>query len=291
MDDICELRLQHERDANTDRAASAKPVAIATDVSSRERPPRKFALSSVGQVFFALSVICSVAVGGCLILWWEENLKSSDNDRMILMDDPLEQIKLWGLASIMIASHVLCWSDRWWRRFMWLASCAIATVFAVNEFPEMPLLVGSAIGVAEKTSSAESVRSGGNMFLLLIPATALGGILFATEAFEALWREYRKIVVVSCVLLAIVGLSLFFGTRDNPSNIVSEFWLLSITFGLWMLGVVFARMSHAFFSFIGGRLHLDVLSRLWAVKPTYVQFRDALKYKGTDGSTEPSDGS
>ena len=106
--------------------------------------------------------------------------------------------------------------------------------------------------------------------IFLVPLTACIG---AASAWFQRSRGLSKGAVGGLLVVLTLGLSLFVGTRQNVSNLSAEFGVLSLTLGLWWLGVLLGRIHHAFLRFVGGRDHLDALYRLWNVTVKKIGFR------------------
>ena len=99
----------------------------------------------------------------------------------------------------------------------------------------------------------------GNTILLLVPLAALAGLLFVRGRLGI-----RKVSILLAVL--IVSLSLFVGTRTNPSNVTEEFGILSLAFGFWLLAILLFRLHKVYRDYVCGRKHIDMLHELWKPK-------------------------
>jgi len=119
----------------------------------------------------------------------------------------------------------------------------------------------------------------GNLILLLVPVSAARGTISTRRDRLPSTGKSRNMVILVVVTIA---LSLFVGTRQNPSGVSAEFGILSLAFATWWLSILLARIDQAFKLFIGGRAHLDALSTMWKVTSKVVPFRSIGPAGGTD---------
>jgi len=66
------------------------------------RPRRKWRRPHINRVFLFASVATSALAAWLLLVWWEQNTKISDADRLVLLDDPAWQAAMWVLSGLMI---------------------------------------------------------------------------------------------------------------------------------------------------------------------------------------------
>ena len=218
----------------------------------------------VSRAFAIVGLATSFIAGGTLVLWWEENVKENNAQRILILSDPGVQLLIWIVATLMIAAYAKCWSGTMKSKLVSVASCFVFTAVLIAVMPPLQVF-GTALPVR--------IERLGNSFLLLSPIFGLLGIW--TSPSSERFKGWNGLVAF---VLGIIGLfcSLFLGTRDNPSNIVPEMALFSLMFGFWWLSVLLFRIDDAFRSFVGGRLHLDKLCKRWDVKPRPREFRKAI---------------
>ncbi len=237
----------------------------------------KSSLASAMTSFIGASVLAALFVAGLLILWWEENLKLGNADRLLLGGSPARQSLAWVVAAAAVGSHMYCWSRGFASWLMVnLFICVVSSLALIGLLPPMPVfgqghaearpLIESASGPGDLLGGIESAFSSGSAVLLTIPATAIVGVVVGQMSENAV--VVSKVRVVLLLGLFTVVLSLSVGTRDNPSNIVPEFALLSLMFAVWWLGILLARIHNAYRQFIQGRRHIDFLARLWGMRGT-----------------------
>lgn len=219
-------------------------------------------------VFLAGSILATLATAWLMLVWWEENTKHHDAQRIVL-DTPLHQSLMWLLSSALIWCHVASWSAPKALRL----GCAIgALVFAVilaDKLPPLPILGSftqqkdfyddiTSDDEKQIRDSAAHPDKNGNYILLMIPLFAFGGVISRRRWLKA------KYVGVGLAMLVVV-LSLFVGTRSDPANIGSEFEVLGLTFGLWWLSILLAKTHRVFRAFVDGRQHIELLCRYWKI--------------------------
>lgn len=224
-------------------------------------------LSRCGKTIFQrIELAVALAVAWLLVVWWEENLKVGDSDRVVLINNPLGQLSFWIIGWLMVISHVKsrC-AVALWNRMCWRLACFGFAFVLVCFLPGMPLL-GELFKQfrAQHILSRDSYWELGNLIVFLVPLS-----LFVTTPK----RRLSKTVVIVSLLCLTVFLSFFVGTRDNPSNASEEFGLLGLAFGLWWLCILLERIHQVFIWIVGGRHHLEVLSEHWKVERRLRDFR------------------
>lgn len=226
----------------------------------------------VGRVFNAIGWAIAAATAWLMIVWWEENLKVVDSMRIVLLSHPVLQGLAWAGCTVSAYSHMKCFSGTVAIRVRWLCVCTLASALLVIAMPALPV-VDLVLAVSSDRFAYDgavhsiltvillrgwfSPMQLGVTVLVLIPATAAVGV------FRAQARRLRTKTVLALLAGTALVLSVCIGTRSNPSNLGAEVGLLSLTFLLWWLGVLVVRLTSVYRAFVGGRQHLDVLSRYW----------------------------
>jgi len=210
--------------------------------------------------------LCTGAIAAWLVIvWWEENLKEIDSSRVVI-GNAIEQVVLWVVACSMIIFHVKSLSaTKVIYQCMFCFFCFLAAACLIVFLPALPLLIDAFPNQSldfQNPFSNTGHLAAGNIILLVPPLSAFIVVLAAKRIGNGSARLSKKVIVI---LLAVttVGLSLFVGRRSNASNISEEIGILSLALGIWWLTLLFARIDHAFKSFIGGRDHLQILGSLW----------------------------
>jgi hypothetical protein len=263
--------ISKEKTDEAPQKASENNSAITTVGPRRLRRTR-----SAATVFLYGSMIVGAIVAWLVLVWWEENMKTNDAERKVLID-PIWQLGLWVAVWLMVMFHVKSWSAPGvlMRVAFWVL-CMFDTIFLILFLPGLPILGGlpdkSVIGIQHTFFEGEMMQTAGNLILLLIPITAFIGVWSPITQNGKMGRP-KKRFIVALLSLATVALSLFVGSRHNPSNVSAEFGILSLVLGMWWLCILLARIHEAFRLFIGGRFHLDMLSNLWRIKKTLRRFR------------------
>lgn len=219
---------------------------------------------SVRSMFYWASLAAAILASGCIVLWWEENIKTDDAQRVVL-GDPLIQLLSWcGLTAMVVSSVRGLAARSQLVALFWFLVCSITVVFLVVFMPGMPFCGGhfDANFPTRKNLIVEDWDYG-NLVLGLLPIILAFHLLDMSPSRR---RTKTATFQFGGLTLLTVFLSLFVGTRDNPSNLVDEFGLLAVTFGLWYLSLLLARIDHVFSSFVGDRGHLDTLAAYWKEK-------------------------
>lgn len=238
-------------------------------------------------VFHQAFLVTAAAVAWTILVWWEENLKDSDAHRLTLLGNPVAQISAWLATWLVVVSHIKCWSARSASRKWWFIVCGLVTLILITFLPSLKLLGGildDRMGKPEFSPYGEPWRLG-NLILLLIPLSALGG---ASSPMYSEPSSQRKVMTISLLALLTVFLSLLVGSRDNPSNATSEFALLFFAFATWWLSVLLSRLHEAYRSFVGGREHLDTLARFWNVTTKNRGLRHPISHMGVGAGVATS---
>jgi hypothetical protein len=274
LSDIYEPKLDPELGPELTYSESQVPaVSKETEVPiSTERRDVNPTFHPHGSGFLLLGLVAILVSGWVALVWWEENLKVNDADRVVILDRGPFQVAVWFLFALMIGSHAIAWSCSLTTRILGILSCLATSAVLYFLLPPLSLFGGpsaSSSNVSKKFGTeliffpnyhvdVLSVLTG-NTILLLVPLAALAGLLFVRGRLGI-----RKVSILLAVL--IVSLSLFVGTRTNPSNVTEEFGILSLAFGFWLLAILLFRLHKVYRDYVCGRKHIDMLHELWKPK-------------------------
>lgn len=208
------------------------------------------------RLFWMLSALTSLVVGWLLLVWWEENLKVGDADRIVLLSHPLYQLAAWLVVSILVYFYARATTGRAEARLFFTLACASVSILLVLKMPTMPLPRGASADGVLHGSAVGGVP--GNLIILLVPVVALVR-LFIPRA------RLSKLGAGALLGLVTIFMSMMVGLRSNPSNVGAEFGILGLAFGAWWLCVLLARVDFVYARYVGGRKHISDLCGLWNI--------------------------
>lgn len=130
---------------NGDRPAAAGTTESAEKPDAKSDAPVKLFAKrrrSGATIFRYAGLGIAALVAWLLLVWWEENLKATDESRLALIN-PKMQLLLWVAVWAMVVTHVICWSH---RKIVKSATAATACLglacWAVVTLPSLPVFVG-----------------------------------------------------------------------------------------------------------------------------------------------------
>ena len=201
---------------------------------------------SLSGLFNGLTVLACIAVlvsSWIALIWWEENVKLNDAERVALLSRGPFQFLIWAMAAAMVFCHAISWVASFLARLAGFVGTVILACALLALLPPLPLF-GEPIGFL------------GNIILLIVPVTAVVGVALNR-------RRLSKASVFGFLVLLTIFLSLFVGTRSNPSNVTEEFGTLGLLFCFWILAILLFRIDRVYRDYVRGRKHIDLLYKLW----------------------------
>jgi hypothetical protein len=255
LNDIFACHVLHDGKSDRDDPP-VRPTGDKNESEQKERPQNGKVLrpAYIHITGFTLLGWIAVFVSSWIsLIWWEENVKVHDNDRVVILNSGHYQLAIWALAAGLVFSYAVCWSCSIVARVICAVGCAI---FSIPLYVMLPPL--SFLGQPTGNPSSRGLDGliTGNVILFIVPmAAALGATLNG--------RRLPKSLVFGFLGLMMVFLSLFMGTRSNPSNVTEEFWTLALVFGFWLLAILIFRIDCVYCDYVRGRKHIDALDLLW----------------------------
>jgi hypothetical protein len=253
------------------------------------RPTRSGWMSGLARLGWAAVLVASWV----MLIWWEENVKSHDTERVAALNRGVVQVVLWVLTAGLVGCHAACWSRSLRARWMYcIGAFALAAVLyfvlpplAILGRPPPPVDVEEnaalksddwlsaafkeAASLLSNIAKANSDQLTGNIVLILVPLAALvgvargAGVLNVPRIARPDSAPSSEKWLFRMLAGVIVFLSLGVGTRSNPSNITQEFGTLFLVFGFWMLTVLLFRIDRVYHDYVRGRRHIDLLHDAW----------------------------
>lgn len=233
--------------------------ARSTEAEEELVPPQRIAASQGDSSSISglalLGFIAVLASSWIGLIWWEENLKSHDAHRVLLLEGGIYQLLIWGAAATLVLSHAVAWSYSLLTRLVGFLISLPMTFIVWHYLPPLIFLPGSS-GETSSLGFEDDIHISGSAILLLIPMTALIGLLLNRH------RLPTKLIF-SFLAITIIVMSLFIGTRSNPSNVTEEFGTLVLMFGFWMLAILLFRIDSVYRNYVRGRKHIDEMYKAW----------------------------